>query len=355
MTMFTAEGHRPAVALQPGDSVQDAVDAAPPGGVVELAEGVFTQQVHIRRSDVTLRGAGAGRTVFEPPSMPRPLDVPGLHEGGADAVSGIAVHRDGDGAHHVTLTGLTVRGFPGAGIYAHSVGGLTVRDCEVAGNAVWGLYAYACSDVTIAGVTASGSQYAGVGISFSPHARARITDVVSTDNGYGVFIDNSSQGEVRRSTTTGNCCGILLLNQVYPGEPAGGVEDWLVTDNSVSDNGRACGVDREGPGANGAPISGSGIALVGTRRVVVVGNRIFANVPTAHSVLPAGLAVTSSAEFGGSDPEDNQLLWNDMVGNQPLDLLVDGDTSRQTLTRNRAAAVHPAELPGVLAPEQEVE
>ena len=335
--------------LTPDDSVQEALDRARPGDVLDLTEGVFAQQVHVRRSDVTLHGAGPGRTVLVPPTTTTPAGPP-LHEAAAHDASGVTVHADGGGPRGVVVSGLTVRGFAGAGIYAHSASALSFADVEVVDNGVWGVYCYGCSGITATRVAASGSRFAGIGISFSPKADASITDCSCTRNGYGVFIDNSSHGQIRRVVASDNCSGILMLNQVYPGEPRGGVEEWMVLDCSSSGNGLSCGVDPQGLGGTGAPISGNGIALVGTRSVVVVGNRVYHNVPSAYSVLPAGLAVTSSKDFGGDDPQDNLLLWNEVHHNQPLDVLVDGDADAQVLRGNSAVLVHPADLSGVLRP-----
>lgn len=345
MTISTTSTTR----LTPDDSVQEALDRARPGDVLELAEGVFAQQLHVWSGGVALRGAGAGRTVITPPATTKVLPVPSLHDAPDHAASGVTVHDEG-GLSGVSVAGLTVRGFAGAGIYAHSVSALSVSDVEVADNESWGVYLRSCSGVDVRRVTASGSRFAGIAISFSPQADATISDCSCTGNGYGVFIDNSSHGQIRRVMASDNCSGILMLNQIFPGEPPGGVEDWLVLDCSCSGNGLSCGLDRDGRGGTGAPISGNGIALVGTRSVVVVGNQISHNVRSSFSVLPAGLAVTSSKDFGGDDPQGNHLLWNEVQDNEPLDVLVDGDTTSQVLRGNSAARVHPADLPGVARP-----
>jgi len=47
-------------------SVQEAVDAAPPGATVEIAEGTYRENIVIGKP-LTLRGAGIGRTVIELP------------------------------------------------------------------------------------------------------------------------------------------------------------------------------------------------------------------------------------------------------------------------------------------------
>ena len=51
--------------LSPGDNIQAALDRCPAGQVVQLRAGAYTVNNALRvRSDITLRGAGAGRTVL---------------------------------------------------------------------------------------------------------------------------------------------------------------------------------------------------------------------------------------------------------------------------------------------------
>ncbi len=48
--------------LTPDDRLQKAFDAATPGSVIHLAPGVYRQKVMIRTPDLTIVGAGAGKT-----------------------------------------------------------------------------------------------------------------------------------------------------------------------------------------------------------------------------------------------------------------------------------------------------
>src|SRR3954451_14171670 len=58
--------------VQPGESIQQAIDAAQPGDTVRLAAGGFPDNVTITTDDVPLRGAGSSRdgTVLMPASTP---------------------------------------------------------------------------------------------------------------------------------------------------------------------------------------------------------------------------------------------------------------------------------------------
>ncbi|MEU4226836.1 right-handed parallel beta-helix repeat-containing protein [Nonomuraea sp. NPDC026600] len=318
--------------VRPGESIQRALDEAGAGATIELAAGTYAENVWIRHGGVTLTGTGAGRTVLVPGDSV-PEGIPPLHDAAADVVSGITVH----GACDVTIAGLTVRGSSGAGIYAHTVTGLTVRDVEAAGNAVWGVYVRESSRCEVTGCTASGSQYGGIALSFCPEADGLVADNEAFANAFGIFIDNSSHVRVLRNACHGNAAGLLMLNQTYEGEPDGGVRDCLVSGNDLYGNGLAAGGDApDALGAAGPPISGVGLALIGTHRVSVVDNRIHDNHPGGETVMGAAFVMGSSKDWGGDDAVDNHILWNLVTGNSPLDHQLGVDLERQVCAGNTA-------------------
>lgn len=323
--------------VSPGESIQRALDACEPGAVVRLDEGVYEGSVCVTKAGVRLVGAGSGRTVIVPGEV-APSSVPPLHDAPEGVVSGITVHAvDG-----VRVTGLTVRGFTGAGVYAHTVTDLRLDDVVAAGNRVWGLYVRESSGAEVLRCRAEGSQYAGIGLSFCPQADAEIADCLTTGNAFGVFVDNSSHARVVRNSCRGNAAGVMLLNQTYEGELPGGVADVLVADNDLVANTLASGGDDpEALGAAGPPISGVGIAAVGVQRVAVIGNRVHGNLPSGPSVMGAAVVLASSAEWGGSDSTDNSFEWNVVTGNGPVDLQVGTDPGNQRFRNNIVGVAQP--------------
>lgn len=327
--------------VRPGESIQRALDEAGPGARIVLEEGTYAESVWIRHSGVTLAGAGPGRTVLVPGGA-APAGMPKLHDASEDVVSGVSAH----GIADVTVSGLSVRGFSGAGVYAHSVAGVAVRDVEALDNAVWGVYLRESSCCEVVRCRASGSQYGGVALSFCPRADGPVADNETFANAFGIFIDNSSRARVLRNSCHGNAIGVLMLNQIYEGEPEGGVRDCLVAGNDIHGNGLAAGAEPDGLGAAGPPISGVGLALIGTHRVSVVDNTIHDNHPSGESVMGAAFVIGSSKDWGGDDALDNHVLWNTVTGNSPLDFQLGADLARQTFAGNTADKGEPHDAGG---------
>ena len=68
------------ITVQPGESIQAAIDAAPEGAVICLPAGEWQAELRISKS-LTLRGAGAERTTIRGKSLDGPVSQPGSGRG----------------------------------------------------------------------------------------------------------------------------------------------------------------------------------------------------------------------------------------------------------------------------------
>ena len=116
-----------------------------------------------------------------------------------------------------------------------------------------------------------------------------------------------------------------------------------VSGNKVVNNTRACPAFEDAP-----PLSGVGIALLGTRGMEIKGNQITHNVPSGPTGLSGGVVVTKG--FGGTPPTNNTVVGNTILRNKP-DILWDksGSGNRRHLTTARRASQE-AYAKGEIAP-----
>ncbi|MFC2099560.1 right-handed parallel beta-helix repeat-containing protein [Candidatus Bipolaricaulota bacterium] len=139
------------IQIPEGASIQEAIDRAPPGAVLQLPAGIFSESLTITE-DITLRAdpASPGRTILEAASPE-----------GAIIITGTA-------APHVVLDGFTIRGAhgyvpdgiavyvparmflrsvhimdcEGSGVALYGAGHVTLEDCILSGNGAYGVVAY---------------------------------------------------------------------------------------------------------------------------------------------------------------------------------------------------------------------
>jgi hypothetical protein len=105
----------------------------------------------------------------------------------------------------------------------------------------------------------------------------------------------------------------------------------------VADNIAACPPSQDIP----VPLSGFGIALAGTHRVIAVDNLVTGNHPSGDSIFSGGIVVASTTAFGGADPTANLVAANRAHANRPADVIYDGSGSDNRFTANRCATSIP--------------
>jgi nitrous oxidase accessory protein NosD len=116
--------------VQPWQPLQGVIESAPPGAVICLTPGMWTQGISIHNKVLTLWGAGADQTILM---------------GAAGTLSdGISV----SGQSVVTVRGLGVYNFRD-GIVAFGQSRLSVRDVQLSNNRGSGLRGLGVSDVTL--------------------------------------------------------------------------------------------------------------------------------------------------------------------------------------------------------------
>ena len=345
---WVGAGGAAVISVHPGQAIQAAVNAASPGDTIVVAAGVYHENVTIQKNDLTLRGAGMGKTVLEPASTPTESVCSSANpEGGGSSVEGIcvvgAVNQDGSFGAPVrgtTIQGLTVANFTDFGILLLNANDSTVSQSEARGNVSYGISGFVLSGVRFLWNVAHDNGDPGFYIGDSPTANAWVVGNTSYRNGvggaegFGFLLRDSSVGTLSRNTAWGNCAGIVFADT---GENPAPENNWTATQNTVWGNNGAC------PGGGGPPpTSGIGIAIFGAHHVLVNQNTITGNHPTGPSIPSAGITVLSSASSGGADPTNNHIEHNTLHNNSPFDVFWDGSGSGNIFNGNICTISQPS-------------
>jgi len=232
-----------------------------------------------------------------------------------------------------TVTGLYISGFPHNGVFGYGTYGLTVQRVVAVDNGEYGIARFESTKTLFANNTAIGSEEAGLYVGDSPNAATVVRDNVTKGNTLGIFVRHARGVTVMNNRATGNCQGVLVLDD---GEP-GGAGNAVVQGNSVFRNNKFCPANEEAP-----PLQGGGILLVGATQTKVVGNSLLGN--SGEQFNSGGIVVVSAAPFQGSDPQFDTISRNTAFRDKPADLRWDGSGNNVNFVANHCATSSPAGL-----------
>lgn len=302
--------------VRPGESIQAALQAAPPGSTITVRDGVYREAVTLTDDGMRVRASGA---ILEPPAT-APPPGPCTNPDDPTALTGFCVMGDvdfdtgavADPIEGVEISGFTIRGFGGNGIFVAGGKDVKLWDNDLVDNGEYGAAAFFSTGTVLTDNRATGSEEAGLYIGSSPDADAKVEDNVVRGNAIGLFVRDADNGRIRENLAEENCVGVLFLDT---GDPSGTASGWRVRHNRVRENNAVCPAGEEGP-----PISGAGIAIVGATHLRIEDNRVRRNVPAGPSPFVAGGIVAVAGIDGGGLPTANVIRHNVVLDNRPADL-----------------------------------
>jgi parallel beta-helix repeat protein len=321
--------------VQPGESIQAAIDASQPGDRIGLRDAEYRESLEIRTDGLTLEGNGA--TLAQPASPATtlcnedPAATAGICVVGQLDFSGGQEPRVIEPVHDVRIEDLTVRAFTGDGVFGFGTEDLRLEETRLLDNGGYGAFSLMGTGTHFLESVAQGNGGPGFYVGDSPNAQAVLRDNRATENaGEGILLRSASFGRVTDNELSGNCAGLLVL-----ADAPGPASDWTIRDNEVEANNLACAGE---PDEGEPPVSGVGIALLGVANSRVAHNEVEGNLALNPSFVSGGIAVVAGPE--GTPPQGITIRRNDAFGNTPSDLFWD-ESGTVAFKKNRCGTSTP--------------
>ncbi|MFI5398988.1 MAG: nitrous oxide reductase family maturation protein NosD [Candidatus Binatia bacterium] len=312
-------GTAASLTVNPGESIQAAVDAAAPGGTITVMPGDYTE---------THSGTAAVR-VTKPLKLLAKSDLPGvkvriLPSPGQN--HGILVEPANEGdpdIDGVEINGFTVEGFSNMGIWLRHVNNFTIENNESINNLENGIWPTLSANGLVKKNVAYGSQDSALWVEGSENVRVLNNELHNSPTGLEITVSNEIT--VEENDIHDNTIGVGLYHPATAGlpplQPLSANGYWHIVNNYVHDNNEP----NTAPG--GSETSqlpyGGGILLLGVNHVDVQKNRIENNDFFGIGMIDYCVAVAGTdfdckkhpPAVANTSPDYNQFISNELANN----------------------------------------
>jgi copper-binding protein NosD len=329
------------IVVHAGESIQAAIDQAPPGSMVLVEPGIYhetgaTRAVTITRNGIRLIGKGR-------PGHPVVLEQAGTQTQGIwvspddtlapDDVELPPCGVSGRRLAGFDLRGITVQGFDGFGVYLACVDGFDIRGVTARDDHTYSIFPVRSSHGRMTGNVASGT------ISDSCLYVGQDDDIVvehnqATDCLIGLQIENSSHVRFAHNVSRNNTAGMIV--DVLNGRQVKMITDNVVKDNVLADNNRP---NTAPPDADTADLQpGIGLVVDGADATLVTGNTISGNRLAGMTVV--GFCLDRPDVCAGPididpNPDDNRFVGNRFDANTVDVIYLPGQGTGNCFARNK--------------------
>jgi len=302
------------VVVNPGESIQAAVDAAQPGDTVRVMPGDYTE---------THGNAAAVRITKRLNLIARSnrVDKVRLLPGDGNQ-HGILVEPANPGdpdVQRVKIKGFTVQNFPKMGIWLRHVDDFRIERNESIENLENGIFPTLSANGLVKKNVSYGSEDAALWVEASENVRVIGNNISGSPTGLEITVSKNIQ--IKKNDVHDNTVGMGLYSPESASlPPLGGDGDWEVVNNNVYNNNKPNTAPSGSMSAELPP--GGGILILGVDRVTVRNNTIenndfFGVALIDHCIAVAGSAFDCTLNPPAAEvvPDDNQVVSNRVSGN----------------------------------------
>lgn len=194
------------VTVQPGQSIQQAIDAAQEGAVICLTAGRWSENIQIGKS-LKLHGTGKEHSqILGKPEEQRPLVYkPVIHIASETEIS--------VDIEELSVSGITFTSGIFSSILIEGKAQVTITNTQFSGHSGDGIWLKGAAQATLADSLISDSE---TGIQMTDLARLTITHSVVSDSDTGIWLEDSAQATIARSQISNNkFFGITLSDSAH--------------------------------------------------------------------------------------------------------------------------------------------
>jgi len=305
--------------VQPGESIQAAVDAASPGDTIRVKPGDYVE-THEGRSAVRITKPLKLIADSSPPDQ-RVRILPS-----GEQRHGILVEPENTGDPDIDgleIKGFTVEGFSNNGIWLRHVVNFNIENNESINNLENGIWPTLSANGEVKKNVSYGSLDSALWVEASENVRILENELYNSPTGLEITVSNDIHME--GNTVHDNVVGIGLYHpsgaglppQDWPSQP---FRNWTVKDNDVYDNNL---VNPISGGLVGALPSGGGVLVLGVDTVDLQDNRVKNNNFFGIAMVDYCIAVDgtdNSCEnnppfYTDTSPDGNRIVDNEITGN----------------------------------------
>lgn len=303
------------ITVNPGDSIQAAVDAASPGDTVKVMPGDYIEPavsgpaVRITKSLKLLAKSklknGVKVRILAGPGQTDGIVVEPANPGDPDVVG-------------VKIQGFTVEGFPKMGIWLKHVRKFTIQGNESINNLENGIFPTLSAKGNVKKNVAYGAQDAALWVEASEDVRVMQNELYDSPTGLEITV--SKNVKATKNIIHDNVVGVGLYHPNGASlPPLGGDGDWVLKGNKIYNNNKP---NTAPPGSlvSGLP-PGLGILLVGVDKVTIEKNEITGNEFVGVAVLDWCIALDGTDFDCDTNPPivqsapDLNLIRKNTLGN----------------------------------------
>ena len=327
--------------VSPGQSIQAAVDAAPPNSVIRILPGTYLQTVVVDKPGIEI--VGDNGVIIQNPGTEN---------------NGFNVRSNGDG---FILRNVTVKYFRRNGVFLIRADNFLLSHVTAIDNGAvdaygeYGLYPIFSNNGKIEHCEASGFNDSGIYIGQSTDVE--LVDNVAHDNVTGIEIENCTRVTATKNYVYNNTAGFLVV--LLPGLTTKTGNDILLSHNEINNNNHP-NFAQPGEFEQAVP-PGTGILVVGSDGSVIEHNKIsgnqFVGIAVVSTLILAQLLGLPPEALADIEPNpDGTVITKNHLNNNgtqapagvPLpavDLLWDGSGTNNCWSKNHYATSFPATLP----------